>query len=115
LFRPDDPFEPRDEVFEEVWQAQTLALADTLVRAGCFSATDWAETLGAALRDAEIRGQPDTAQTYYACALAALEILSANYAGISQGEQERRTAAWRRAYLNTPHGKPVALSAGEQP
>ena len=60
MFRPDDPLAPPARWFEEPWQAQALALADSLVQAGRFSATDWAAALGTALGEAEARGAPDT-------------------------------------------------------
>lgn len=62
LFRPEDPLAPREPVFEEPWHAQSLALADSLVRAGAFTATEWAEALGAALKAADARGLPDTTE-----------------------------------------------------
>ena len=112
MFEPDDPLKPRDAVFDEAWQAQTLALADTMVRAGHFSATDWAATLGATLRNAEARGEPDTAQTYYHCAVSALEQLVAGKTAIDETMLLERKSAWERAYLATPHGHPVKLGAG---
>ncbi len=30
------------------------------------------------------------------------------------GELDARKAAWKRAFLNTPHGQPVLLAAGEE-
>jgi nitrile hydratase accessory protein len=109
LFHPDDPLAPQRPAFKEVWHAQVLALADTLVKSGHFSATDWAEALGAALKAAEAQGAPDNEDTYYSCALAALEQLSAKRAGISQADQAARKQAWEAAYRRTPHGKPVML------
>jgi hypothetical protein len=35
-----------DPTFDEAWQAQSLAIADTLVNAGVVTATRWAEALG---------------------------------------------------------------------
>ena len=109
MFNPDDPLAPPKPAFAEAWHAQVLAMADTMVKAGHFSATDWAVALGAALTAAEAEGQDDTDATYYACALSALEQLSATQAGISQAEQAARKQAWEAAYLRTPHGKPVVL------
>lgn len=108
MFRPENPLAPRDPIFDEAWQAQVLAIADTMVQAGRFSATDWAETLGAELRVADAAGKPDTTQTYYEAALAALERLTP----ITGAELFERKADWTRAYQRTPHGKPVVLETG---
>lgn len=98
-----------EPVFNEAWQAQTLGLAATLVEAGMFSAAQWSDSLGAALKQAAADGRPDDTETYYAAALNALETLLAD-GPVSGTELTARTAAWRRAYLNTPHGAPVELS-----
>lgn len=108
MFKPDDPLAPPRPAFSEPWHAQVLALADTFVKAGHFSAGDWAEALGAALKAAEENGEPDTEETYYTCALSALEALSPQ-AGIAGPELSERKAAWEAAYRRTPHGKPVIL------
>jgi nitrile hydratase accessory protein len=112
LFRPENPFAPRDPVFDEAWQAQVLAIADTMVQAGRFSATEWAETLGAGLRAAEAEGRPDTALTYYETALAALERLVTETTPITEADLVTRKADWTRAYDRTPHGQPVLLDRG---
>lgn len=113
MFQPDDPLAPRDPVFDEPWQAQVLAMADTLVRTGRFSATTWAETLGAELAKAEAAGAPDTTQTYYEAALAALERLATTETPITRTDLARRKSEWTRAYERTPHGQPVVLAKGQ--
>ena len=106
--RPDGLAPPRP-VFAEPWHAQVLALAQEMVARGCFTARQWAEALGAALRDAEARGAPDTDDTYYPAVLCALETLSRAETDISPAELAERTRAWREAYESTPHGQPVEL------
>ncbi len=108
MFKPEDPLAPPRPAFNEAWHAQVLALADTFVEAGHFTANDWAETLGAALAEAEAHGAADTEETYYKCALNALETLS-QQAGIAAADLTERKADWEAAYLRTPHGKPVIL------
>lgn len=110
MFRPEDLLAPREPVFKEPWHAQALALADSLVRAGAFTATEWAEALGAALKVAEAHGLPDNTETYYTAVVEALEALSESRTGISGAERQRRRDAWKRAYLSTPHGQPVTLA-----
>ena len=111
MFRPDDPLKPPAPVFEQPWHAQALALADSMVQAGHFSATDWAEALGAALAAAEARGAPDTQESYFLCVVEALEALTARRTPIGSAALAERKAAWERAYRATPHGRPVVLGA----
>jgi nitrile hydratase accessory protein len=109
LFRPDDPLAPPRPAFDEPWQAQALALADSLVREGRFTAAEWGEALGAALREAEGRGAPDTLDTYYTAVVTALERLCESRTGISGPDRDSRRAEWEAAYERTPHGHPVEL------
>ena len=109
LARHDD-----EPAFDEAWQAQVLALAYGLAEEGVFSSSEWSETLGEELRRAIDRGRPDDHITYYTAALAALERLIGKDGRLTPGHVETRIEAWRRAYLNTPHGEPVELSAGEE-
>lgn len=104
------PLAARDgkPAFTEPWQAQTMALAHALVERGTIAPGDWSAALGAALRDAVSRGAPDTAETYYAAALTALESVLGRL-GLDADAVADRTEAWRRAYLATPHGRPVEL------
>ena len=116
---PNEPLGPLrrkdgDPVFDDPWQAQALAMADSLIKEGSFSASDWAATLGAELRLVHDADAPDNAQTYYLAVLAALEKLL-DKAGAAVGpEVDSRREQWKRAYLNTPHGQPVELSAGKE-
>jgi len=89
-------------------------MADSLVKRGTLSAGDWAAKLGAELRLAADAGAPDNAETYYLAVLAALENLL-DEAGAAAGQEvQARREEWERAYLNTPHGRPVELSAGKK-
>lgn len=101
-----------EPAFDEAWQAQVLALAFALTQSGVFSPSLWSDTLGAELRAAAARGEPDNLDAYYACALTALEHLVADAGDITDTALTARIEAWRRAYLNTPHGQPVELAAG---
>lgn len=95
--------------FDEAWQAEALALADTLVQNGVFSAGDWSEALGEALRQAEADGASDDQHTYYQCVLSALEGLVARHSEIDRPAMSAMREDWERAYLATPHGQPVKL------
>lgn len=105
---------PRDEdgpVFGEPWEAQAFALTVDLSEQGLFTWREWAETLAEEIRLAGEAGDPDLGDTYYRhWARALTKILSARGA-VTPGELEERTELWRQAYLATPHGQPVELSA----
>ena len=86
-------------------------MADLLVTAGVISADAWARALGAELRKHTAAGAADNAEAYYRAVLAALQVLLDEAGAAASEEVEIREGEWRRAYLNTPHGKPVELRA----
>jgi nitrile hydratase accessory protein len=100
-----------EAAFDEPWQAEALAIADTLVGNGMFSAGSWSEALGEALRKAEASGANDDQQTYYQCVLTALEGLIAQHSKIDRPAMAAKREDWEQAYLSTPHGQPVKLDA----
>jgi nitrile hydratase accessory protein len=114
LSQPDKPgfLKARDgePVFGEPWHAQTLALADVLVKRGVISAERWAEALGEEIK--ALKAEPDDRETYYRAVLSALERLLVENGRVTPEELHEREHAWERAYLNTPHGAPVELAAG---
>jgi len=72
----DLPLLPRDDagpVFAEPWQAQAFAVVVELTEAGTLTREEWADQLGAVLKEAEARGEYDTGQRYYDHWLTALE------------------------------------------
>ena len=88
--------------FAEPWEAEAFALAVALQERGMFTATEWAEALGA-----EIARTPDA--PYYRQWLAALEGLVAAK-GLTDTETLARYAdGWGRAAERTPHGTPIEL------
>lgn len=99
-------------VFQEPWQAQAFALTVKLQEGGAFTWAEWTEALADAVSAAQAAGDPDLGDTYFVHWLAALEnIVIAK--GLASAEAITDMAdAWRRAYINTPHGQPVVLSAG---
>jgi hypothetical protein len=44
-----------------------------------------------------------------------LEALLLRKAILERSTLDSRIEQWRRAYLNTPHGQPIELAAGNQP
>jgi nitrile hydratase accessory protein len=109
LFKPEDPLTPPQPHFSEGWHAQALALADTMVRKGHFTATEWATALGSMLSNADASGAPDTEDTYYLAVLNAVEALTVHHTLIAEVDLTLRKDAWAKAYHDTPHGKPVIL------
>jgi hypothetical protein len=99
--------------FGEPWHAQTLALADLVVKRGVISPAQWADTLGAEIE--ALRAAPDDRETYFRAVLAALERVLAETGRVTRAELDEREHQWERAYLRTPHGKPVELAAGIEP
>ncbi len=105
------PFKRLDgePVFDEPWQAQALAMADTLIDNGVISATLWSDMLGSELKKAQSLDADDDMTTYYKAALQALELLLDQQTSVSASEVSDKRDAWERAYLATPHGQPVIL------
>ncbi len=99
------PSDADGPVFAEPWQGQAFALALQLQRAGHFGAAEWADTLGAVLREA---GHDDGSR-YYEHWLVALERISIAKGLTDQAAVDARAADWADAYRRTPHGQPVEL------
>lgn len=109
------PQQPHDEdgpVFAEPWQAQAFALAVKLSEDRIFTWAEWASTLSEEISAAQAAGDADLGDTYYQHWLKALERLVAEKKILSPATLDERKEAWRRAYLATPHGKPIELEAG---
>jgi nitrile hydratase accessory protein len=105
---------PRDEggpVFAEPWQAQAFALAVRLSEQGYFTWKEWAAALAEELKASADRGEPDDGSQYYQHWLATLERLVTAKGLTDPAAMHARKDAWADAYRNTPHGKPVELSA----
>jgi nitrile hydratase accessory protein len=95
---------PRDEggpVFAEPWQAQAFALAVKLSEQGLFTWNEWAEMLGAELKAAADRGEPDDGSHYYEHWLAALERLVTAKGVLDRATLDQRKEAWAAAYRRT--------------
>ena len=106
------PFRRMDgePVFDDAWQAEVLAMAQVLIDTGVITAADWADGLGAALREVQVDDESDTVQNYYLAALTALERLLVS-SGISAEDMDAQKQAWVAAYRATPHGEPVKLKS----
>jgi nitrile hydratase accessory protein len=89
-------------VFAAPWEAEAFAMAVKLHERGVFSWTEWAETLGAA-----IKAHPE--RPYYENWLSALEQLAEAKKLMTHDERHERIDAWDRAARATPHGQPIVL------
>ncbi len=108
------PVDDGSPVFAAPWDASAFALAVRLSGEGYFTWGEWAAALSEEIRAAQREGDPDLGDTYYKHWLRALERLCSERGLVSQEEASGRKDAWRRAYLNTPHGKPVELASHRQ-
>lgn len=97
-------------VFAAPWEASAFAIAVRLSGEGHFTWDEWTATLSEEIRAAQLEGDPDLGDTYYKHWLRALERLCRARGLVSQEEASGRKEAWRKAYLDTPHGKPVELA-----
>jgi nitrile hydratase accessory protein len=114
----DLPALPRDKdgpVFNQPWEAKAFALAVRLSEAGWFTWPEWVRTLSQEIKAAQDRSDPDLGDTYYQHWLNALEKICVAKNLVGCEDMRRRKATWQRAYLNTPHGQPIDLSAAFKP
>jgi nitrile hydratase accessory protein len=100
---------PDEPAFAAPWQAQAFAIAALLRDRGVVTWSEWAERLGAALR--EPPGSGDAGEAYWLAWLAALERLAVDKGAASVTELIERREAWDRAARATPHGRPIVLGA----
>ena len=100
-------------VFGEPWQASAFALAVHLSERGAVPWTEWSAALAQEIRAED----PAEVEGYFRQWLRALERLCVEKGMLDPAEIRRREEEWRRAYLETPHGEPVALTSaqGAQP
>jgi nitrile hydratase accessory protein len=110
------PAIPRGEdgepVFSAPWQAQAFAMAVEAHGKGLFTWKEWAEALGAALKEGE--AEPGN-NGYYGGWLTALETLLQRKRIVSESEIRERHDAWDRVARATPHGEPIVLGREDRP
>jgi nitrile hydratase accessory protein len=106
--RPSHP-EPAAASFAEPWQAHAFACAIQLSRNGLFTWTEWVQAFSAEIASHPAQPGEASESAYYRQWLATLERLVCLKAPVGETEIEARAEIWRRAYLNTPHGRPVEL------
>ncbi|AMJ63749.1 nitrile hydratase [Bosea sp. PAMC 26642] len=108
---------PRDAdgpVFAQPWQAQAFALVVALQNKGVFTADEWADALGAEIREAVEAGGCRDGSDYYERWCEALEHLLIAKGHASHQGIDALAASWARAAEATPHGKPILLENDPQ-
>ena len=108
------PLSP-EKVFDAPWHAEVFALAVHLNEGGYFDWPEWASRFGENLAAAKtvktgVGEGLDGSDDYYAAWLTALEVLLQDKNITADAEIADVMASWRKAYLDTPHGKPVQIS-----
>jgi nitrile hydratase accessory protein len=106
---PDIPRGPEGPVFREPWEAEAFAIAVTLHERGLFSWGEWTAVLGDEIKRAQVKGDPDTGETYYRHWLTALERIVAEKGVTNMAALARYRDAWDHAADRTPHGMPIVL------
>ncbi len=95
--------------FAEPWMAQALACTVCLSRQGLFTWNEWVDVFSTEIKSNPQQPGETSNAAYYRQWLAALETIVGLKGAVSSTEIDERQAAWRQAYLNTPHGQPVEL------
>ena len=113
MMLPGMPHAGDEPVFREPWQAQAFAMAVKLHERGLFTWPEWADALARQIEAAHAAGGADLGDPYYRHWLAALETLVAAKGAGSGQELARYRQAWERAADRTPHGRAIALQAGD--
>lgn len=98
--------------FAEPWQAQAFAMVVLLHQRGHFSWPEWAESLSAQIRLAQVAGEVDDGHAYYRHWLNALEAMVVARGMGSAAELQALAQAWTEAAAHTPHGQPIVLASG---
>ncbi len=108
---------PRDAggpVFAEPWQAMVFALVVQLQERGVFTAEEWAQALGAEIREALAKGGCRDGSDYYERWCEALEHLLIEKGLASHDGVDALAASWARAAEATPHGRPILIENDPQ-
>jgi nitrile hydratase accessory protein len=96
-------------VFNAPWEAQAFAMVHMLHENGAFTWSEWAESLTAAIKDAQAGGDADTGESYYQHWFTALERIVVAKKLVNLSALTECRESWRAAALRTPHGMPIIL------
>ncbi|MEI9406440.1 nitrile hydratase accessory protein [Mesorhizobium sp. Cs1330R2N1] len=104
---------PRDDagpVFEQPWQAHAFSLTLQLHKTGLFTWAEWVKVFSEEIKAAPQLPDESVNDAYYRQWMAALEKIIAAEGLTGKDQISARADEWRQAYINTPHGHPVALA-----
>lgn len=99
-----------EPVFSAPWHAQLFALTVKLSENGHFGWREWTQIFGAQLAQNGLDRALDGGDDYFLTWLEALEAMLSAKGMAADAEISPIMAAWRDAYLRTPHGQPVKLA-----
>ena len=106
-----DVFEHGGLCFSEPWHAELLAIAILLCETGRLDKSDLSEVAGKAISDTGSSTGSASGEDAFEAALGKLESVLAENGFADRTEIDSALNEWRQAYLDTPHGDPVKLSA----
>ena len=98
-----------EPAFSEPWHAQVFALTVHLNETGHFAWTDWAAAFSQTLKSHGLARDLDGGDDYFNAWLETLEQILISEGHAAAADVSHMTAAWKEAYLSTPHGQPVQL------
>ena len=103
---PPAPLDVDAHVFQEPWEAETVALAGLLLKQGLFTREEWRQALAfqsLVANDDRERHAP------YASWVSAIESLMAAHGGVTAEALADMRDTWKQAVDATPHGEPIVL------
>ncbi|WP_027349526.1 nitrile hydratase accessory protein [Halotalea alkalilenta] len=109
---------PKDDegpVFDKPWQAQAFSMMVHLYQSGLFAWRDWVQVFSEEIKASPALPGESANDTYYRQWTAAMEKMVASLGLTGADDISHRASQWRQAYLNTPHGHPVALAHASCP
>ena len=106
--------EESNPVFSIPWQADAFVTAVSLSHNGLYRWSEWVENFSSVISTYPQQENETSEEAYYRQWLLSLENMLNQKNIFSTSEIDTRTEKWRRAYLNTPHGHPVELSAADR-
>ena len=100
-----------EPVFLQPWHAQVFALTVSLNESGRFTWPDWVSRFSTILAEHGLDRDLDGGDDYFNAWLETLELILAEEGVAPTPEVNHLRDDWERAYLETPHGAVVRLTA----
>lgn len=95
--------------FGEPWHAQVFGLAMALAQAGQFTWAKWVDTFSTEIRANPQQADETSEEAYYRQWSSALVRLLEEIGAMDDADLADTIEAWRRSYLHTEHGQPIAF------